>query len=89
MLSDYGDASVLLDSEGGIHSEKETLPNLSLKGFGEIDAIKSIVEHVFPATVSCADILALAARESVLLVFLSPSLSLYIYLSVFEIFLVK
>ncbi|CAH2077419.1 unnamed protein product [Thlaspi arvense] len=56
---------VLLDSDGSITSEKEAAPNLSLKGFDVIDTIKSILENVCPGVVSCADIIVLAARESV------------------------
>ncbi|KAG6408783.1 hypothetical protein SASPL_131806 [Salvia splendens] len=59
------DASVLLD--GGA-SEKNARPNKnSLRGFQVIDEIKAELEQVCPHTVSCADILALAARDSVIL----------------------
>ncbi|KAK6148851.1 hypothetical protein DH2020_016376 [Rehmannia glutinosa] len=61
------DASVLLDPVDGTESEKEALPNESLKGYDLIDIIKSEVEKACPGVVSCADIIALAARESVLL----------------------
>ncbi|KAF5204432.1 Peroxidase, partial [Thalictrum thalictroides] len=62
------DASVLLDSPiAGNQSEKDTVPNQTLKGFDVIDKIKSKVEEECPATVSCADILVLAAREGILL----------------------
>ncbi|KAL3528762.1 hypothetical protein ACH5RR_008084 [Cinchona calisaya] len=61
------DASVLLDSYDGIESEKDSPPNESLKGFDHIDIIKSELEGTCPGVVSCADILVLAARESVLL----------------------
>lgn len=47
-------------------SEKDTPPNETLKGFEVIDIIKEEVENVCPDTVSCADILALAAREALL-----------------------
>lgn len=62
------DASVLLDADEGLTSEKEAAPNLSLKGFDVIDDIKSELEKVCPGVVSCADLLVLAAREAVLLV---------------------
>ncbi|KAL5576428.1 hypothetical protein UlMin_018127 [Ulmus minor] len=59
------DASVLLDSSDQIVSEKESPPNSSLRGFDFIELIKSKLEEVCPGVVSCADILVLAARESV------------------------
>ncbi|KAL0299073.1 UNVERIFIED_CONTAM: putative Peroxidase 48 [Sesamum radiatum] len=61
------DASVLLDHGNGIESEKDSLPNESLKGYDVIDIIKSELEEACPGIVSCADIVALAARESVLM----------------------
>jgi len=63
------DASVLLDDTGTLKGEKNALPNKnSLRGFEVIDTIKSALEKACPSTVSCADILALAAREAVNLV---------------------
>ncbi|XWS49215.1 hypothetical protein CRYUN_Cryun13aG0144500 [Craigia yunnanensis] len=60
------DASVLLDNYGDIISEKQAVPNLnSLRGFEVIDEIKYILEEACPLTVSCADILAMAARDAV------------------------
>ncbi|KAL5182652.1 Peroxidase 40 [Glycine soja] len=62
------DASVLLDDTQDFVGEKTAGPNLnSLRGFEVIDQIKSELELVCPQTVSCADILATAARDSVLL----------------------
>lgn len=63
------DGSVLLDSNGLIVSEKDAKPNKgSLRGFEVVDEIKAAVEEACPLTVSCADILAIAARDSVVLV---------------------
>ncbi|KAK9999735.1 hypothetical protein SO802_019338 [Lithocarpus litseifolius] len=59
------DASILLDTSDG---EKFALPNLnSVRGFDVVDNIKSSVESACPGVVSCADIVAIAARDSVLL----------------------
>lgn len=63
------DASLLLDNSSGIVSEKGSNPNRnSARGFEVLDEIKSALEKECPETVSCADILALAARDSTVLV---------------------
>ncbi|KAG9159728.1 hypothetical protein Leryth_007752 [Lithospermum erythrorhizon] len=61
------DASVLLNttSSTGNQTEKFAPPNLSLRGFGFIDGVKSLLEAECPGVVSCADTLALVARDSI------------------------
>ncbi|KAL6971370.1 peroxidase [Sarracenia purpurea var. burkii] len=58
------DGSVLIDSTANNIAEKDAIPNLSLAGFDIIDEIKTQLEKTCPAKVSCADIVALAARDS-------------------------
>ncbi|XP_027367775.1 cationic peroxidase 1-like [Abrus precatorius] len=60
------DGSVLLDDTDNFTGEKKSFPNAnSLRGFEVIDKIKSKLEAICPGVVSCADILAVAAKESV------------------------
>lgn len=66
------DGSVLLNSTQNSTAEKEAIPNLSLSGFDVIDDIKATVEKECTGIVSCADILALAARASVSFQFQKP-----------------
>ncbi|KAL2332809.1 hypothetical protein Fmac_014022 [Flemingia macrophylla] len=60
------DASILLDDTSSFIGEKTAAPNNnSARGFNVIDDIKAKVEKACSGVVSCADILALAARDSV------------------------
>ncbi|KAL3517985.1 hypothetical protein ACH5RR_020574 [Cinchona calisaya] len=61
------DGSNLLDDTPTFKGEKTAGPNLnSLRGFNVVDEIKSAVNSVcYGNVVSCADILAVAARDSV------------------------
>ncbi|KAK4255613.1 hypothetical protein QN277_008592 [Acacia crassicarpa] len=59
------DAGILLDDTGSFTGEKNAGPNQSARGYEVIDAIKTNVEAACNGTVSCADILALAAQEGV------------------------
>ncbi|KAJ7944126.1 Peroxidase [Quillaja saponaria] len=61
------DASVLLNSKGNTKAEKDGPPNVSLHAFYVIDNAKKAVEASCPGVVSCADILALAARDAIYL----------------------
>lgn len=79
------DGSLLLDSTGEFVSEKLAAPNNnSARGFEVVDRIKSEVDKACGGpVVSCADILAVAARDSVVAV--SCALSFYIHLDCREL----
>ncbi|KAK6134281.1 hypothetical protein DH2020_031971 [Rehmannia glutinosa] len=60
------DGSLLLDDTNTFTGEKNAFPNRnSVRGFELIDTIKARVDAACNATVSCADILALAAKDGV------------------------
>uniref|UniRef100_A0A0E0HW09 Plant heme peroxidase family profile domain-containing protein n=1 Tax=Oryza nivara TaxID=4536 RepID=A0A0E0HW09_ORYNI len=66
------DASVLLSSTHGVGggnnmAERDAPPNRSLRDFVSVQRVKSRLEAACPSTVSCADLLALMARDAVLL----------------------
>ncbi|PIN07044.1 Peroxidase [Handroanthus impetiginosus] len=58
------DGSILID---GDNTEKTAGPNRLLRGYEVIEDAKKQLEAVCPGVVSCADVLALAARDSVVL----------------------
>ncbi|XP_021734723.1 peroxidase 47-like [Chenopodium quinoa] len=61
------DASILIDSTKDNTAEKDSPGNLSLRGYELIDNIKDELEDQCPGVVSCADIIAMAARDAVFL----------------------
>ncbi|KAG6542927.1 hypothetical protein Mapa_015618 [Marchantia paleacea] len=59
------DASVLLFSNSSTNQEKDAQPNQnSLRGFQQIEQVKTALEAACPGVVSCADILAIVARDA-------------------------
>ncbi|KAI4370501.1 hypothetical protein MLD38_018851 [Melastoma candidum] len=62
------DGSILLDDTSTFTGEKNAAPNKnSARGFNVIDNVKSAVEKACPGVVSCADVLAITARDSVVI----------------------
>ena len=62
----------MLDNTTTIVSEKFAGPNInSARGFEVVDDMKAAVERACPGVVSCADILTIAAEQSVALVYMN------------------
>ncbi|KAF4382158.1 peroxidase 21 [Cannabis sativa] len=61
------DASVLLETWNGIESEKKSGRSFGMRNFKYVNTIKAAVENECPLTVSCADIVALSARDGIVM----------------------
>lgn len=59
------DASVLIKSTASNSAERDAAPNQTIRELALIDTIKTQLEALCPGVVSCADIIALAAKEAV------------------------
>ncbi|XP_047966037.1 lignin-forming anionic peroxidase-like [Salvia hispanica] len=56
------DASILLEDESGERTAEQNAN--SVRGFAVVEAAKQAVEAICPGVVSCADVLAVAARDA-------------------------
>ncbi|KAJ4717937.1 Peroxidase [Melia azedarach] len=59
------DASLLLKSVKGMESEQASERSFGMRNFKYVDTIKEALENECPMTVSCADIVALSARDGI------------------------
>jgi peroxidase len=62
------DASLLLESVGDVVSEQTSERSSGMRNFKYVKTIKAAVEKECPLTVSCADIVALSARDGIAMV---------------------
>lgn len=80
------DGSVLLDGSAGGPSEQTAVPNLTLRkrSFKIIDDLRKRIQDECGQVVSCSDITAIAARDSVVLVSkTTSSIFVLIYMTYF------
>lgn len=68
------DASLLLATVSDVVSEQTSDRSFGMRNFKYVNTIKAAVEKECPLTVSCADIVALSARDGIALVCLNSSL---------------
>ncbi|KGN58950.1 peroxidase 21 [Cucumis sativus] len=61
------DASLLLETVVGVESEKDSSRSFGMRNFKYVNKIKAAVEKECPLTVSCADIVALSARDGIVM----------------------
>ncbi|KAK6942831.1 hem peroxidase, partial [Dillenia turbinata] len=61
------DASLLLDTTDDMESEKASDRSFGMRNFKYINTIKQALESECPKTVSCADIIALSARDGIVM----------------------
>lgn len=75
------DGSILLDGTDSDPSEKDASPNLTLraKAFQIIEDLRELVHNTCGRVVSCADIVTVAARDSVYLVTLYSLFTLLLH----------
>eukprot|EP00262_Sarcandra_glabra_P006444 TRINITY_DN18755_c0_g1_i1.p1 TRINITY_DN18755_c0_g1~~TRINITY_DN18755_c0_g1_i1.p1 ORF type:complete len:257 (-),score=11.62 TRINITY_DN18755_c0_g1_i1:189-959(-) len=61
------DASLLLETVNNMVSEQRSPKSFGMRNFKYVSTIKNALESACPATVSCADIVTLSAREGVVM----------------------
>ncbi|XP_050230575.1 peroxidase 21 [Mercurialis annua] len=61
------DASLLLETVNGIESEKASQRSFGMRNFKYVNTIKEALEKECPLKVSCADIVALSARDGIVM----------------------
>ncbi|KAF8110591.1 hypothetical protein N665_0081s0024 [Sinapis alba] len=61
------DASLLLETARGVESEQKSTRSFGMRNFKYVKTIKDELEKECPSTVSCADIVALSARDGIVM----------------------